>query len=387
MALRFEIVARVGGTLVAKSIPAISVFTGAGGLDIGARLAGFEPIVSIESDRNSAETLRLNGVGGRILETDVRSVSSRELLRATGFRKGELPLLFGGPPCQSFSKAGYWTSSGAESLRRRKREGVSWQPKRTAPARQRDPNFDDRSTLLDDFARLVEGLRPQVFVMENVASLLHPSNRAFFEAFQRRVEGSDYRVAVFRLNAAHFGVPQARERLFAIGCLGDAIIRPPRPSHRLPGESNPLPKAVAARAVLKAYRSKRFFEPEEVVQGRWLDALHEIPPGMNYKALTAWAKHPSPRFVAETRFWNFLLKLHPDLPSWTIAANPGPWVGPFHWTNRRLRIPELAALQTFPEDFVFHGTRREKVRQIGNAVPPLLGYRVMKEVKRLCTAR
>jgi DNA (cytosine-5)-methyltransferase 1 len=81
----------------------------------------------------------------------------------------------------------------------------------------------------------------------------------------------------------------------------------------------------------------RFAEPEEVVAGRWAKQLREIPPGWNYKYLTAWAGHKNPLFDAETRFWHFLLKLHPDKPSWTVPANPGPWVGPFHWDSRRLR--------------------------------------------------
>ena len=113
----------------------------------------------------------------------------------------------------------------------------------------------------------------------------------------------------------------------------------------------------------------KYFEPEEVISGRWAQHLAEIPPGWNYKALTEWAGHKNPSFVTETRFWNFLLKLSPDRPSSTIAASPGPWTGPFHWTNRRLRTPELAALQGFPRGYKFEGPRRERIRQLGNAVP------------------
>jgi len=114
------------------------------------------------------------------------------------------------------------------------------------------------------------------------------------------------------------------------------------------------------------------------VKGRYEKELREIPPGKNYKALTAWAGHPRPVFEAERRYWSLLLKLSPDLPSWTIQANPGPWVGPFHWTSRRLRTVELAALQTFPEGYRFAGKRRDRVRQIGNAVPPLLAQRMIE---------
>lgn len=105
-----------------------------------------------------------------------------------------------------------------------------------------------------------------------------------------------------------------------------------------------------------------------------------MPPGWNYKAHTAWGGHPNPTFVTETRFWNFLLKLSPDQPSWTIPANPGPWTGPFHWDSRRLRTPELAALQGFPPGYVFEGSRRERVRQIGNAAPPPLVEPMIRSV-------
>ena len=117
-----------------------------------------------------------------------------------------------------------------------------------------------------------------------------------------------------------------------------------------------------------------FFEKEELTtKGTFHSDLLDVPPGKNYIAITAAAGYPNPKFVAQKRFWSFLLKLHPELPSWTIAAQPGPWVGPFHWDSRRLRMPEVAALQTFPENYQFSGSRRYVQKQIGNAVPPLLG--------------
>ena len=125
----------------------------------------------------------------------------------------------------------------------------------------------------------------------------------------------------------------------------------------------------------------KYFEPEESTTGKTYDEeLKQIPPGKNYFALTERDGHPNPKFEANKRFWSFLLKLHPNLPSWTIAAQPGPWVGPFHWNNRRLRVPEIAALQTFPEDYHFVGTRRSIQKQIGNAVPSLLGEAIVKHL-------
>ena len=163
----------------------------------------------------------------------------------------------------------------------------------------------------------------------------------------------------------------------------------PAPTHdgRSLGVSADLLPATTAREVCLPYQSKRFHEPEEVVTGTWAEHFAQIPPGWNYKFHTAWAGHPSPAFVTEQRFWNFLLVLNPDKPSWTIPASPGPWIGPFHWNHRRLRIPELAAIQGFPDGYAFAGSRRERVRQIGNAVPPPLAAPMIKSVLTTLTSQ
>jgi DNA (cytosine-5)-methyltransferase 1 len=218
------------------------------------------------------------------------------------------------------------------------------------------------------------------FVFENVASLLAPRNRPMLEAFMGGAESSGYKVRLVRANAAEYGVPQRRERVFVLASRQDKPSAP-EPTHTLEPEllADRAP-AVCAGPVLAPYASDAYFEPEELVDGRWAEHLRTVPPGWNYKAHTAWGGHPNPTFVTETRFWNFLLKLSPDRPSWTIPANPGPWTGPFHWDSRRLRTPELAALQGFPADYSFIGTRRERVRQIGNAAPPPLASRMIAAV-------
>jgi DNA (cytosine-5)-methyltransferase 1 len=106
--------------------------------------------------------------------------------------------------------------------------------------------------------------------------------------------------------------------------------------------------------------------------GTFYPDLIRVPMGKNYMALRREDGSNLPKYRPGGRFWNFLLKLHPNEPSWTIPANPGPWVGPFHWDNRRLRVPEIAAIQTFPEGYRFMGKRRSVQKQLGNAVPPLL---------------
>src|SRR5205807_2053055 len=122
-------------------------------------------------------------------------------------------------------------------------------------------------------------------------------------------------------------------------------------------------------------------EPEERIDGTYAEELRAIPPGENYLFWTSERGHPAPRFKWRSRYWSFLLKLTPDRPSPTIQGQPGPWVGPFHWDSRRLRVGELTRLMAFPDDFVVLGSRREQQLQLGNAVPPPLGAVVIGGVR------
>ena len=99
-------------------------------------------------------------------------------------------------------------------------------------------------------------------------------------------------------------------------------------------------------------------------------------------ALSSLENYRDRTFRHGSRFWNFLQELHPDEPSITIAAQPGPWVGPFHWTNRRLRALEAASIQSFPHGYRFHGNRRSVQKQIENAVPCLLGRHMISHLLR-----
>jgi DNA (cytosine-5)-methyltransferase 1 len=126
-------------------------------------------------------------------------------------------------------------------------------------------------------------------------------------------------------------------------------------------------------------------EPEEVVRGKWAHLLPEVPPGDNYLHFTAERGHANPIFKWRSRYWSFLLKLDPSRPSPTIQAHPGPNVGPLHWDNRRLRVPELKRLFTFPDEFEFVGRRASVQAQIGNSVAPQLAQRVAEDVAA-CTA-
>src|SRR5262249_33848782 len=129
-----------------------------------------------------------------------------------------------------------------------------------------------------------------------------------------------------------------------------------------------LPPHVSAGAVLADLDVHREPARDEVVAGKWGHLLPEIPPGDNYLYLTAHKKHPKPLFKWRSKYWSFLLKLSPERPAWTIQATPGPYIGPFHWRNRRLSVAETKRLMTFPDDYELPGSRTVWQKLLGNAV-------------------
>lgn len=370
----------------------ISLFSGAGGLDVGAAMAGAEIASCVDIDVDSIATLKLNNEtkGSVQINADVTMFSGPELLERSGCKRGEVDLMIGGPPCQSFSKNNYWTKSGEDSQRRKLRakakakdQGRDFLDTTELPKKKQRIGVanDRRTSLVMTYARLIGEVRPTAFLFENVQSISHPKNKIYLDEFVSYTQDLGYYTKVASLSSESFGVAQRRKRIFVTGHL-DGEPGPAEPTHS-DEPSLWLEPVATSKSAIHKYRFKKYHEPEEVITGRWSSYFPDIPPGMNYKALTSWAGYPNPIFEAETRFWNFLLKLHPDKPSWTIASNPGPWVGPFHWDDRRLRIPELAALQSFPDGYNFVGTRRSKVRQIGNAVPPLMAKAVVSTLVKI----
>jgi DNA (cytosine-5)-methyltransferase 1 len=358
-----------------SNIPAIDLFAGAGGLGIGAQKAGADLRLSIDNDHHSCETMRLNPEHhhGHVAEGDVTKISGMELRRQAGVKPGEDLLIIGGAPCQPFSKAAYWTDKGTEAAYRRARSRGETTPKPDQPIKARP---DSRRTLVNEFLQKVIESRANAFVFENVPSIMHPRNRHVFEALRQDAEAVGFKTTTVLAKATDFGVAQSRQRIFLLGSKESRPIAPIKTHGQNPvaGEA----KWVSAGTVLSSDELGDLDEPGVEVTGRWYEHLKDVPPGMNYKFHTSWAGHPNPTFEAETRYWNFLLKLSPDRPSWTIPASPGPWTGPFHWDNRRLTTEEMAALQSFPSGYKFSGPRRERIRQIGNAVPTLLANAMIK---------
>ncbi|MCL1528722.1 DNA cytosine methyltransferase [Xanthomonas nasturtii] len=359
-----------------KKIKVIDLFAGAGGLGVGAHQAGAKVAASVELDSVACKTLRANSVfHGQVVEADVSTLSAAHLKKLAGIGEQDLVIVVGGPPCQPFSKAAYWTDDGADAAYRRARANglAAEKPLSSLIAKE-----DARRDLVEEYWRVVREVDADGFVFENVPSIKHPRNKPVYDALVSSAKKDGYFITELVVRAVEYGVAQARERVVI---LGSKVRCPevPMVTHSADPSSGLLPIVTAGEA-LSRFAGPEFFEPEEVVSGRWEKHLKEVPPGWNYKAHTAWAGHPSPTFVTETRFWNFLLKLSEDRPSWTIAASPGPWTGPFHWSSRRLRTVELAALQGFPDGYVIAGGRRDRVKQMGNAVPVPVAKAVVASV-------
>jgi len=345
---------------------AISLFSGAGGLDLGIEAAGFRTTVAVEWNEDAADTMEKNAgtyfPGLReVMRADLyplatgqgEGVATKDILHAGGFGRGEKPdLLVGGPPCVAFSKSGFWLDW--------KRDGV-----------------DPAASLLQAYTAVLAQAKPRFFILENVYALTfnNKASRPAFERLLREIETAGYKYQWQVLNAADYGVPQARPRLFIVGARkGEPIPELPEPTHHGDWErrktgGGPLPHVTTGEALDGLVTGA---EPGEVVRGRWGHLLDEIPPGQNYLHYTEKRGHPDPIFEWRSRYWSFLLKLDPESTSPTIQAQPGPNVGPFHWENRRLRVPELKRLFTFPDDFEVVGKRASVQSQFGNSVPPLL---------------
>lgn len=352
---------------------ALSLFSGAGGLDLGCEAAGFRTVAAVESDRTAQATMLANwqlfpDLRPAAMLDDITQLEVDDLLDRAGVEVGELALLHGGPPCTPFSKSGYWLEY--------KRLGA-----------------DPRASLLDHYVRVLAGARPMAYLMENVYGLAYRNqNAAVFERFQRGVREAGYSLSWRVLLAADYGVPQLRQRLVCIGVRSDLLDCPiddweyrwPMPTRSGPHETRKgwdetlQPHVTAGEALRDLLAPANPPEPEETVEGTYADELRPVPPGENYLFWTAERGHPAPRFKWRSRYWNFLLKLDPERPSPTIQGQPGPWVGPFHWESRRLRVAEVKRLMTFPDRFVVLGSRRDQQLQLGNAVPPELG-RVVAE--------
>jgi len=187
-----------------KQYTVISTFAGCGGSSLGYKEAGFKELLAIDFDKNAHETFKLNFDCPAWLR-DIKEIDTKEILEFCNIKKGELDVLDGSPPCQGFSTAG----------------------KRVV--------LDERNNLFKEFARLIDGLQPKIFVMENVSGMIKGKMKGYFIEIITELKSLNYQVKAKLMNAKYYNVPQSRKRLIFIGVRNDLNIKPsyPKPNNKL----------------------------------------------------------------------------------------------------------------------------------------------------------
>lgn len=322
-------------------IRTLSLFSGAGGLDIGFSDVGFDIVASVEIEEKFCETLEMNtGEGKRFPNSRVNCIDIREF---TGEGLGPIDFMIGGPPCQPFSAAG------------RRANGVMG-------------TEDARGVLFREYVRLLTELSPKGFLFENVYGIVSAQNGKAWEEIRRAFSEVGYKLFYRIVDAADYGVPQHRERLIIVG-LKEGSFQFPRPTHG-PDSTDGQPFYNAETAVEGVVSGE---SPDaNRLSGRFAHLLDGIPPGLNYSFYTEEMGHPKPIFAWRSKFSDYLYKADPNTPVRTIKASGGAYTGPFHWENRSFTYEEYKRLQTFPDDYGISGTKQAAMKQIGNSVPPQL---------------
>lgn len=318
----------------------ISTFAGCGGSSLGYSMAGFRELLAVEWEQNAADTFRLNFPEVPLYHGDIAKLSVDEALRRTGLAPGELDVFDGSPPCQGFSTAG-----------------------------KRDFG-DGRNQLFREYVRLLRGLRPKVFVMENVSGMVKGKMKVIFAEILRELKASGYAVKARLLNAMFFGVPQSRERMIFIGVRNDLAIEPSHPQ----GSA----KVVSVREALKALPS---LDGHRHVSSRVAAACKVAHPGfhtglgsrgMGTALLETSGKSSSGMSLAWPSW---------DRPCFTICKQEIADSGTLHPSGERYLHPEeIARVGSFPDAFTFIGNRKMVIERVGNSVPPLLMRAVSRHI-------
>jgi len=322
-----------------KKITTLSLFAGAGGLDIGFHDVGFDIIERIEIEQKFCDTLELNTGEGRYFTS-----GAVNCIDISEYKPNNLPkidFIIGGPPCQTFSAAG------------RRVNGVIG-------------TGDARGSLFREYVRLLEELSPEGFLFENVYGITGAQNGRVWQEILSEFSKTGYKLFFRVLDAADYGVPQHRERLIIVG-LKNKSFAFPRPTHG--PDSLTKNKYYTARQAIKSITLNEC-EKTTGINGRFGHLLDDIPPGLNYSFYTEEMGHPNPLFAWRSKFSDFLYKADPDTPVRTIKAQGGQYSGPFHWDTRRFSVSEHKRLQTFPDEYELSGNKTIQIHQIGNSVPP-----------------
>lgn len=375
-----------------KDFTTIDLFSGAGGLSDGFRQAGFRVLAANDCDEDAAKTFKLNHPNSAFLDGPIEGISNDRLLKAAGIREGELDVLVGGPPCQAFSVYNH-------------QRGF----------------HDKRSGLFREYLRIVEGLMPRFVVMENVTGITSVSEGRAVDEIYQCLEGLGFHVEHQILKAEEFGIPQERRRIFFVGSRDTKSISWPKATHgprdgtiALPfAKRKKLPFVTVDDAISdlpalnicegseeSEYGSKPLSDYQAYLRkgaGKLHNHIAPYLADINLKRLSyikqggSWRDIPHKLLPAgmkkakrsdHTKRYG---RLHPNGLACTILTKCDLHWGAYIHPNqeRTLTVREAARFQSFSDSIRFTGSKREQFRQVGNAVPPLLGKAVAKAVARM----
>lgn len=347
----------------ANKYKAVDIFSGAGGMSIGAEWAGLEVVLAVENDKHAAETYRVNHSNITVLEDDIRNVDPGKYLK-----KHEAFILFGGPPCQGFSTSNTKTRTLA----------------------------NENNALYEEFIRFVFTLQPKWFVFENVEGFQKFNKGSIVKILCNRFEKAGYKISWDILEASGYGVPQHRNRFFMVGnrlgidfgfpsprkkkvSVNDAIGDLP---YLVNGDNKEiLPyKKPSSNSYLKVIRNGSRFALQNFVSRNKdyvIERYSYIRPGQNWEAIPEFLmKNYSDLSNCHSGIYR---RLDPKKPSIVISNyRKNMLIHPSQ--NRGLSVREAARLQSFPDNFIFKGPLTHIQQQIGNAVPPLLAKAVFDKI-------
>jgi len=333
---------------VGNGISVISFFTGAGGLDLGFDLTGYDVVYATDIDEMSCETLKANLGGVLSAKTHVRQADIRKIDPAS--LPKNIDLVIGGPPCQSFSASG-------------RRAGG-------APGR-----LDDRGTLFEAYCKIIDHIKPKAFLFENVRGILGTNKGEDWKVIVNAFREIGYQVSYRILDAQDYGAPQQRERMIMVGHKMKTAFHFPRPIFG-PDSIDQQPHVTAGEALSNIAGDDENKDSLALKNGKYAHLLPLVPHGDNYLHFTEKRGYSNPIFAYRSRFSDFLYKANPNAQIKTLIASPGKYTGPFHWDNRCFTVKEYMRLQGFPDDYRFVGERADCIKQIGNSVSPKLSYQL-----------
>ena len=329
----------------------VSTFAGCGGSCLGYRMAGFRVLWASEFIPAAQETYRANHPGSILDTRDIRVVQPEEILRAIGKQAGEIDVLDGSPPCASFSTAG-------------KREEGWGKVKLYSDARQRT---DD---LFFEYARILRGLQPKVFVAENVAGLVRGTAKGYFKLILAELKSCGYQVEARLLDARWLGVPQMRERVIFIGVRNDLAER----YGVAPAFPKPLPYTYSVTDACP------WFDPRSGVTAPANDPAHET--SIARFAIAKQWQEIAPGDTHPKRFSMSKPALGGPCPTITATGAVLGAASVVHPTElRKFTIAELKRLGGFPDGFMLTGTYQKQWERVGRAVPPVMMSHIAKTIR------